>query len=46
MFEHQGYEPRRAKFKGTTGGDVEKIKNKSQGLRFEPDRHRAGMPIL
>ena len=41
-FEHPGYEPRRAKFKGTTGGDVKNIENKSQRLRFEPDWETQG----
>ena len=41
-FEHLGYKPGRTKFEGTTGGDVENIKNKSQRLRFEPDKETQG----
>ena len=41
-FKHQGYEPRRVEFKGTTGGDMENVKNESQRLRFEPDRETQG----
>ena len=41
-FKHQGYKPRRAKFKGTTGGDVKNIENESQRLRFKPDRKMQG----
>ena len=45
-FEHPGYKPRRAKFEGTTGRDIENVKNESQRLGFEPDRETQGMPIL
>ena len=45
LFEHLGYEPRRGEFEGTTGRDVENVKNGSQRLVFEPDRETQGMPI-
>ena len=41
-FKHLGYSPRRAKFEGTTGGDVKDVKNESQRLVFELGRETQG----